>query len=67
MVEGTHAPQIKEVYTVVKMVKRLKPIKVWHSEGVDGQLALEGLSPALSSSQYSEMVPQGDVLGKKLC
>ena len=55
--EGIPAPWIKEVYTVVKMVKRLKTRcgrqKVWMSAG-------SGPQRCLAHSSLRELVPQDD-------
>ena len=52
-------PQIKEVCTVVKMVKSVKN-KVWRLEGMGGQLVLEGLQRCLAYCSLRELVPQDD-------
>ena len=59
MLEDAHAPQIKEVHTVVKMVKSVKN-KVWRLEGKGGQLVLEGLQCCLAYCSLRELVPQDD-------
>ena len=59
VVEDAHAPQIKEVCTVVKMVKTSSN-KAWRLEGMCGQLVMEGLQRCLAYCSLRELVPQYD-------